>query len=274
MIGVATAASLWRRIFVVLFFLSLVVFAINLAFFELRASSVFGLGYGWAAVTLLLALFAFGGRRRFLGLATRLGLGSSSAWLQLHLWGGLLFCLMVLLHSGFRLPVGGLTTTVWILSLWVVASGLFGLGLQRWIPRALSSGLSVEVLWERIPELVEQLGSRAAKAVESCDATLLHFYRRKIQPAFAGPQARWIYYVDITGGIRVRLREFEYLRRSIDSAQRAALDELEDCYRTKLEIDAHYTLQAALRLWLLLHTPASIALVVMVATHVVVATIY
>ena len=47
----------------------------------------------------------------------------------------------------------------------------------------------------------------------------------------------------------------------------AQIDLLERDYRTKLEIDAHYTLQRALRWWLWLHVPASLVLLVFVAVH-------
>ena len=132
----------------------------------------------------------------------------------------------------------------------------------------------MEVLWERIPELVEQVRERAAVAAEKSDETLNFFYHHELEPAFSAPKARWIYYIDITGGIRSRLRDFDYLRRAIAAEQRPVLDELENCYRTKLEIDAHYTLQAALRYWLWAHTPPSLALLALVGTHVVVALTY
>ena len=264
----------WRPVFVVLFVVAGLGFVVNVATAEVRSSNLFGLTYGWSAFAFLLVLASFGVRRRFLGLATRLGLGSAASWLRLHLYGGMLFCLLVLMHSGFRVPIGSLTLTVWILSLWVVVSGLAGLLLQRWVPRALTSGLSIEVLWERIPELVKELRERAAEIAENCDETLLFLYRNKVEPALVGAEARWIYCVDISGGVRGELGDFQYLRRAIAQDQKPLLDELEVCYRTKLEIDAHYTLQSVLRYWLIAHTPPSIALVVLVMIHIGVALIY
>ena len=46
------------------------------------------------------------------------------------------------------------------------------------------------------------------------------------------------------------------------------LDDLQAMYKTKLEIDAHYTLQKALRWWLYLHVPVSIVLIVLLALHI------
>ena len=106
----------WRNVCGALIVASIVAFGVNLTFFQLRPSSVFSLVYGWSAVVLLLILAAFGARRRFLGVASRLRLGSAASWLRLHLYGGLLFSLLVLMHSGFRVPIGRLTLSVWLLS--------------------------------------------------------------------------------------------------------------------------------------------------------------
>ena len=46
------------------------------------------------------------------------------------------------------------------------------------------------------------------------------------------------------------------------------LGELQQLYRAKLELDAHYTLQHVLRGWLVLHVPVSLVLLVLVGLHV------
>ena len=84
---------------------------------------------------------------------------------------------------------------------------------------------------------------------------------------FGGTETRWIYYMDITGGIRTQTKHFSYLRKLLPEEQRDKLDRLEQIYKTKLEIDAHYTLQKALRWWLYLHIPVSIVLIVLVGLH-------
>ncbi|MGH8015902.1 MAG: hypothetical protein ACREBV_06900, partial [Candidatus Zixiibacteriota bacterium] len=45
------------------------------------------------------------------------------------------------------------------------------------------------------------------------------------------------------------------------------LDNLALLYRSKLECDAHYTLQKPLRLWLIAHLPVSIMLLALVLIH-------
>jgi hypothetical protein len=194
-------------------------------------------------------------------------LGTSRAWVQFHVYGGALFGLLVLMHCGFGLPVGFMNWALWILSMWVTVSGLFGVFLQRWVPRILSSGLSTEVVYERIPELVGQIRDRAERIVEECTETVRDFYRTNLAAVLATPRVRAIYYIDVTGGIQSELRQFDYVRRLLAAPEREKLDTIEAMYRTKLEIDAHYTLQRPLRWWLYTHVPVSLVLVLLVSLH-------
>jgi hypothetical protein len=231
-------------------------------------------GYGIAAATLLLVALLYAARRRAMATASRLRLGSAAGWLRLHVVGGSLFLVLVLLHAGPSLPRGALNWVLWVSSFLVVLTGLVGLGLQRWIPRVLASGLAVEVLYERIPELVAEIRRAAESLVERCDEPVRVLYRGQVAPLLVGPQHRAIYYLDITGGIHSRLKEFHHLRRFLHAGDREKLAELEQLFRTKLEIDAHYTLQRALRAWLYLHVPVSLVLGALVVLHVFQVTYY
>ena len=84
----------------------------------------------------------------------------------------------------------------------------------------------------------------------------------------ATPQTRLIYYLDVTGGIQARTEQFDYLRALLPADEQQKLDDLQAMYKTKLEIDAHYTLQKALRWWLYLHVPVSLVLIVLLALHI------
>ena len=259
---------LWLRAFVVALGVCALLFVLNVVFGEVHSGNAWGLSFGVAAALLMLGAALFGVRRRTMRFSSRLGLLSSRTWLLFHIYGGLLFLLLVLMHSGFGLPRGALTWWLWVLSIWTVLSGLFGLLLQQWIPRVLSSGLSVEVLYDRIPELVDDLRERAEKLVATCGDPIQALYGRTVAPVLAGPNRRTIYYVDITGGIRLPKSEFQYLRKLLAEDERDKLGELQTLFETKLEIDAHYTLQGTLRLWLYLHVPTSLLLVALLVIHV------
>lgn len=247
--------------------LLLAVFAANSVLGDVRSGNAWGLSYGAAAALLLVASALYGVRRRTMRISTRIGAGPARLWLPLHTLVGTLFLLLVLMHSGFRLPEGWVTWGLWLLSFWTVASGLFGLVLQRWIPRKLTSGLSLEVHYDRIPELVTETRARADKLAESCGETVRGFYERRVERVFRGPRWRWLYFVDAGGGIRSSLREFDFLAERLAGEERARLEELRLLMISKSEMDAHYTLQSALRAWLYLHVPATAALLGLLAIH-------
>ncbi len=239
-------------------------FLANALFGQVHPGSLWGLTYGISAAVVFVAVFAYSLRRRTM----RFRPGRTWHYLQVHVYGGALFLVLILMHTGFGLPKGILTWWLWLLSLWVVGSGFLGVVLQKWIPMLLNSGLSIEVHYDRIPELIADLSERAETLAASCDYTIREFYRKTLAAAMAAPQSRLIYYFDITGGIQAQTEQFEYLRALLPDEEQEKLDTLEDMYKTKLEIDAHYTLQKALRWWLFLHVPVSILLIVLLALHI------
>ncbi len=244
------------------------VFFLNVLVTDIQPQSLWGITYGTAAAMLMLGAALFSIRRRFAGPALRLRWGRAQTWLQFHLYGGVLFLVLVFMHTGFQLPHGRLAWWMWSLSVWVTVSGAAGVLLQKWLPRLLNSGLALEVVYERIPELIAEIREKAAVLMQTCTEPVKDFYREQIALALAAPQPRWIYWLDITGGIQARVKKFEYLRRLLPAEEQQKLHELESYYRAKLEIDAHFTLQRALRWWLYLHVPASLVLLVLVALHV------
>jgi hypothetical protein len=245
------------------------VFALGAAVSGVDPGNAWGLVYGALAAALMLAAAALAVRRRTM----RRGWGRSQTWVQLHLYGGALFLLLVGMHSGFAWPPPGLARWLAALSLWVVASGLAGVALRKWIPPLLASGLATEVLYERIPELAADLARRAEELAAPA-GPVRDLYRRRLARELAAPAVRWVFLRDITGGIGERLGELDFLRRRLDGDELDRLDRLEELYRAKLELDAHYTLQRPLRWWLWAHLPASWALVLLAAVHVITVLVY
>lgn len=221
-------------------------------------------GFGVAATLFMLVAVLYAARRR----TVKLGLGRTRTWLQFHLYGGFLFMVLTLMHSGWRIPAGALTQWILGLSLWVSASGIIGVLIQKWIPRMITSGLSIEAHYHRIPELVGEIRRKAEALLATSDDLIRDFYQLNLATALATPRPRFIYYMDITGGAQARSREFEHLAKVLPAAEREKLDQLQSLYRTKLELDAHYTLQRTLRWWLYGHAPLSFLLVILVAIHI------
>lgn len=247
--------------------LAVAIFAVQAIFFEVDPGNRWGVGWGIAAALALAVVSLYGARRRAVRLVSRRRWGTARAWLAVHLYGGGLFALLMLIHSGLRVPTGALTWWLWALSLWTVASGVAGRGLQLWLPRVLGSGLEVEAHYERIPELVAEVRAKAERLAAGCDEPIQALYARRMAPAMTAPERRLLFFVDITGGERARFKEFDHLRRFLGEAERGRLDELVRLYETKLQLDAHYTLQQALRVWPWAHVPASVAVLALFALH-------
>jgi hypothetical protein len=255
------------RLFVAAVILCSAAFLLNAAVADLRPSNIWGLTYGTLAAVLMAGMALLSARRRMTKFALKAGFGNAQAWLQFHLYGGALCLLLTLMHTGFRQPHGVLTWWLWFLSIGVTVSGLFGVILQKWIPRLLTSGLAIEVVYERIPELINEISEKVNTLIETCAEPVKDFYQKKLVMALATPRPRLIYCIDITGGIQSRLKQFDYLRGFLPSEEKEKLSRLETFYKTKLEIDAHYTLQRIMRLWLYTHVPASLVLLVLLAIH-------
>ena len=223
------------------------------------ASLVFGAAA--ALVVLLQALYPL--RRRLLSFP----FGTAQRWIQFHIYGGIVAFLFILVHEGFRRPTGPMGWALLVLSAWAAASGLFGVWLQKWIPQA-SAGLQVEALFERIPELVEQLQREAARLVEGSSEMLERFYREDVSPALAGVQTSWDYVLDVRSGRDRRLAGFERMTSFLAESERPRLDDLKTLFTEKLELDAQFSLQRALRAWALFHVPPSALLLGLMLFHV------
>jgi hypothetical protein len=262
-----SARSSASRLFTAAVVLCVIVFLLNAAFFDVRPSNLWGLTYGTLAAILMIGAALLGVQRRMTKFALKAGLGNAQTWLHLHLYGGALFLLLTFMHTGFRQPHGILTWWLWFLSMGVTASGFLGVILQKWIPKLLTSGLAIEVVYERIPELIQEIGEKVEALLQTCAEPIKDFYQKQIAMALVTPRPRLIYCIDITGGIQSRLKQFDYLRGFLPLAEKENLNKLEALYKTKLEIDAHYTLQRLLRLWLYTHVPASLVLLILLGLH-------
>ncbi len=254
----------WMMVFLVGVGACVVIYILNVLLAQVHPGNWWGLSYGIAAAVLLVGAALYGARRRTM----RLRPGRTWHYLQFHVYGGTLFLLLMFMHVGFKAPTGILTWWLWFLSIWIVISGLLGVVVQKWIPTLLNSGLALEVHYDRIPDLIENLKGKAEDIVEASDYQVRDFYRQNLQPAFAGPDPSLMYFVDITGGIGGKTKQFDYLRRFLPQDEKFKLGELQKIYKSKLEMDAHYTLQRALRWWLYLHLPVSLVLLLLLGYHI------
>lgn len=264
----------WLKTFTIIFLLFVIAYVVNKWLDEVTPGNFWGLTYGTMATILFAAVGYYGIRRRTMNVSSRLKLGSSNFWLQIHLYGGVLFILLMFLHTTFKLPQSPFNWLLWIFSVWVVFSGIVGVSLQKWIPHLLSSALTIEIRTDRIDELVDELRKRAEKEVASSTPAIRDFYERTIAPHMAKPEVRPGFFWDITGGIQSNIRQMDYLKQFLSEDDEEKLEMIENIYRSKLECDAHYTLQKPLRIWLYAHLPTSLILLTLLIIHLFVVFYY
>jgi len=228
------------------------------------ARSTIGTGFGGAAVSALLVVMIYSVRR---SLPSVRALGRTRHYLDLHLYAGVLFLLFFAFHIDFSMPAGWLTGTLWLVTVWVIVTGALGTGLQRWIPKVLDDTSTIEVPFQRIPTLVEEIRIRCEQ-VAATDPRVQAFYEREM----AGEMARIRSAIAVQPGRTVaqtfRSDEIQTFRSTLDAKGEDALASLQKMHATKLDLDRHFALQSLLRGWLYLHLPVAVVLIGLVAVHV------
>src|SRR5262249_52160363 len=76
-------------------------------------------------------------------------LGRATTWMKGHLWLGLLSYVLILYHAGFAWG-GTLTLVLMALFTIVIASGIYGVLLQQFMPRLMTERLPLETVYEQI----------------------------------------------------------------------------------------------------------------------------
>ena len=243
---------------------------------QARGSTPLGLIFGSLAFAIFLFASALGIRKK-----QRLWpIGLVRFWLKAHIWLTILTIPLVLFHCGFH--VGG-RHAQWLMVLYVavMVSGFVGLALQQFMPGLMKDRLPREVVFEQIPRLRGQLLAAAAELRESLRASGRH------APSAAAvaedPSVRVLAqfldddclpYLAARRGGRMRLGEagtaagiFRSIRVSVAAEWRAKVDALEQWCTERRWMDVQTKFQHWLHGWLLVHVPASFALLVVTAWH-------
>jgi hypothetical protein len=132
-----------------------------------RGGSFMGLFFAALASGIIVFECLLGLRKKYP--ASRLG--RVRTWLRGHVWLGLLSWLLILLHAGFRWGHGLAGALMWIFAA-IVASGIFGVVLQNWLPRRMTELATRETIYEQIPAVVNGLRIEADERVEFITADL------------------------------------------------------------------------------------------------------
>lgn len=230
------------------------------------------LGLGWIGTSLAVMAATLSVRKRM----AYQGVGRMSAWLNAHIYVGIIAAFAIFYHSGLR--TGG-PLTAWLLGFFslTVASGLMGWWFTRKLPPLLTA-------IEETPAILEDLLSARAECLEgmlelarggspefrglvehslmpeiSSWNRMLRFYRRRSTltqelPAFQKEHAKSM--------ARLRPHEHRAFQRAAEYALRVN------------KMNAELLLQRVLRGWLTLHVVSTVTMFGLAAVHILSALYY
>jgi hypothetical protein len=227
--------------------------------------SSFTTGYLMLAAVLFLA--AYNLRKKL----PSLPLGSSTAWLQWHLYVGFGSLAVFAMHAGCKWPTGVLETALAVVYLCTAGSGLLGLYLTRTIPAQLAR-VGEEVIYERIPLLARQVQRQAGDSVlEAVNAsgttTLADFYTANLYDFFHSRRGVTYFMRPTTALRKALMHDLQSLRRYLSEGELMAYERLFSLVRRKDDLDFHAARQGMLKGWLFVHIGLTYTLVTLAILH-------
>lgn len=268
-----------------------------------KGDTLLGLIYGILGAAMILFTGLLGFRKKLL----LLRIGSLAWWMKGHLWLGALSLPIVFFHGGFAFG-GPLTTVLMILLIVIVVSGLIGAVLQHTVPGVMTVQTPNESTYEQIERAFGNLRKDAYELVwaacgETPDAEgesetiasitgqppkkpkadtlkkpgdvagqdrLRQFYHRNVRPFLVLRQRSATPLVTTTGAALL----FDTVRVDLDPDLHETLDELSDLCVEAREKVRQIQLHRWLHGWLLVHIPLSMALLVLMTVHALMALYY
>lgn len=239
--------------------------------FGIAAASLRSLPYmsGWVLLGMVAFLTVYNARKKL----PFLPLGTSGAWLQVHIYVGLLSVAVFGFHIGWRAPSGVLEITLAGLYVAVAGSGVIGLGLSRALPARLTTR-GEPVLYERLPALRAQcrdtVESLVLGAVTEHDSdTIPRLYTERLKAHFDAPRHLLHHLVQSDRPVQRLRQDISAMERYATAAERETLEAIASWVETKSALDYQYSLQSVLRVWLFVHIPLTYSLVIFAIVHVV-----
>lgn len=224
---------------------------------------------GWLLIVAVLALMLFNVRKKI----PVLPLLSAAAWLEIHAYLGVATVVIFVMHAGMLPPEGELETVLWFVFLVVAISGMFGLWLSRTLPgRMRRHGELIlldrfAVFRVRLAREVEELAQRSV--AETASTVIADLYADRLAAYFAGPRNQLSHLFDNKQPLHQLRQEILKQLRYLNPEGRAILAKIESIVTVKENLDYQHALQMALRLWLFIHVPLTYAMLLLIATHVV-----
>lgn len=251
-----------------------------------------GLLFGVAGSALMVFAGLLAARKK----VPRARIGTARFWLKAHIWLGLLSVPLILFHAGFRW--GGLLEQVLLVVFaLVILSGLAGVAFQQYLPRHLKETAPREAMFEQIPHVCAMLRTTAddhvvsacgslfsprdagsladaeiaaTQAAESQLEVLRQFYVTTVRPFLSPESAGESRLMNPSRAEAI----FSQVRDSLPLSGCGVLQQLASICDERRELARQAQLHNWLHLWLFVHVPLSMSLLVLGVVHAIMSVYY
>lgn len=237
---------------------------------DLRPAGRIGLRYGIIGFGLITAgVIIYSGRKRIRALAR---LGKLKFWLEFHIFLCTVGPFLVTLHTSFK--VGGLVSIAfWSMAI-VALSGIFGRYVYVRIPKTMAGGFAdLAAIRLQRAQLLDELSADLGPRVEQVER-LISTEKSAVNEGLLGSIVSAIRF-DLTRGRTTRQVKRLLAGAKLPQGKRDHVLRLVD---RQLQVEhqmAHLMpFQRLFKYWHILHLPLAIAMFVIVAIHVTVATLF
>lgn len=256
----------WRNGAILLFFAVAIIIlerAVDIAHFRSAFLS------GWLLFSTIICLVIYRPRK----FVSTIPIGSAVIWFQAHIYLGLLSIVLFFVHAGWQFPDGPVEIASATLFGIVAFSGIMGLFMVRTFPRRLTAR-GEQVIFERIPTFNAELHRKAETIVlnaaeETGSVTIQQFYFAQLHGYFEAPRNIIHHILSSNRPLFLTLAEMDNMERYLDPVERKHAADLRELIIKKSELDHQYALQFGMKAWLLVHVPATFAMLVFVLLHLV-----
>lgn len=196
--------------------------------------------------------------------------GPMSAWLQAHIFTGIVGSYLVVLHSGWKFH--GLAGALTLLTIVIVLSGFIGRYIYTAVPRRLD-GVEVQVmeLEERIARADQQLRRLGVAEAETAALAAAMSPARGLTLVLARPWVRWRQRRRLRTLVRRLVPNLNKDGRAVAAQLYALLKERQGLQLQMNSLDATRRLLA---LWHMFHVPLGGVLFTLAAVHIIAALYY
>jgi hypothetical protein len=238
-----------------------------------RGGTAIGLTFGIVGYAMMLFEGFLGARKK----VPVWRLGRLQTWMRGHIWLGLVTLPLILFHAGFAFR-GPLTAVLMWMFFAVYLSGIVGAILQHYLPSLITSRVPMETIYEEIPHVRQQLRDEADQLVENLGDEAEHddkvrfreAYQSNIRPFLDAPQRAGAALADEQKSALV----FEALFRTVPVVLHPVLTDIQSICEEERQLIRQRKIYHWLHVWLLVHVPLSIALLVLGGVHAIVALRY